>query len=115
MDKKLTIEQQINTRIDELINHYNYKKLDKNVENFLRENANKFEYFPFIGPLFDSDLALGYDKDSGDCLDIDIVYENNKIVLTLFTIIGTGENEVETEMEDISLEDALKEINNFQN
>lgn len=109
----MTTEEKIITRIDKLINYYNYKKLDKNVENFLRENANKFEYFPFIGPLSESDLALEYDKDSGDCLNIDIIYENNKIVLTLFIVIGTGENEVETEIKDISLENALKEINNF--
>jgi len=115
MDKKLTIQEQINIRLDELINHYDYKTLNKNIEKFLRENANKFKHFPFIGPLFESDLALEYDKDSGDCLDIQIEYQNNKIVLTLFKVLGIGENEVETEKEDISLEDALKEINKFHN
>lgn len=113
MNKELTIKERIEARLDELINKYDYTALDKNVEKFLRENADKFKFFPFIGPLFETSLALEYDKDSGEFLDIDIVYENDKIVLNLFKVIGIGKDGIETEIEDISFEEMIEEINKF--
>lgn len=98
--------EKIKNRLDKIINYYKFD-INQQVLSFLLGISYKFDYLPSIAPISDKYLQLEYDKND-NCLDFEILYKD-KIIINMFKSINGNEIEVD----NISTELMIKEVNDF--